>query len=685
MNSNSPLFAVSPEDLVLRINNGDGEAALSMGLMCLSGLGNKQDIDQASSYFVKAKQLGAKNADVLIAYVYECNGRMTKAIDTYVGKELVGKKNESIANIISKRFKKVSIERKKLQKLISEYGLPECPMDTSLTNLLESLESGKKSLSDACSILSSYDDSEHWCEDTAWLYYEEGEWELANFWMKKSLTDEKWLSIIQDKLRKDIAVSPEAVEIEGSSLLGRKLALNVLSENGASSQESIKKALTVWGQECKRIRKEQIRLEEERRKKEAEEKARQERLKKEAEEKALQERLKKEAEERAKKEETNQKKKEKDTQPKVPKPSEKPQKAAPIDYHQLFDKGLFWFEESITLNDEAILPFLDRISIDAKKGDEKAMALLGYHMYLKEDYSSALSLYYDAYPVLQKKGSDSVAIAGLLFDIAQVLSHQGKRMNAVDSFENCLKALDESKEDTSEEKAMVFYHMSWARYWMGHTRIGTECLNKALSLLEKNKAKHALGIGIIYDRLAYWNSCPSSYDDALKYHTKALEAYSQCSDGPVKFAKLLECNNSIGRDYYLLKNYSKAAEYFKLASNKLRVNQMNEIGSYDKKCESTRIQLAFSLNLIPFLITQKNLLPKVPVLEIRLSRKFAITKQVFPSERISSGRISILLFMWRFIVSSGKSLRKKMISTFSNWAVFILIFLEKEHSFSGVV
>lgn len=567
------LYSANPKDLVLKINTGDGDAAVVMGLLCLSGLGGKQDLDQASSYFVKAKQLGAKDADVLIAYINECNGRMNKAIDAYVGKEPLRKKGNPIAGILRKRFKKVSTERKRLRKLITEYGLPECPMDTSLTNLLESLESGKKSLSDVCSILSSCDDSEHWCEDTAWLFYEEGEWELAGIWMKKSHSDEKWLSVIQDKIRKEISVTPEAVEIEGSSLLGRKLAFNVLSESGAS-HESIKRALTEWGQECNQIRKEQCRLEEEKCKKEEQERARQERLKK------AKEPLKKES-----------------------KPAEKPKETSRIDYHNLFDKGLFWFEESITLKDEAILPFLDRISIDAKKGDAKAKVLLGYHMYLQEEYSSALSFYNEASSVLQKKGTDNVAVAGLLFDMALVFSRLGNRMNAVDRFENCLKLLDESKEDSSEEKAMTYYHMSWARFWMGHTRIGLECLNNALSLLEKNKAKHALGIGIVYDCLAYWNSYPSSYDDALKYHIKALEAYNTCNDGPVKSAKLLECHNSIGRDYYLLKNYPKAAEFFKFASNQSRVNQMNEIGSYDEnscKVKCTFDQVRINKNTVSF-------------------------------------------------------------------------------------
>lgn len=575
MNDTTILYTATPEDLILRVKTGDGEAAMQMGLICLSGLGVKQNLSQASSFFAEAKHLGVKNADLFIAYIHECNDLMVKAIETYVGKEISNKKDDSVVERIGRRFKAVCSERKKLSKILKDYGLPECPLNTSLNNLLESLESGRNTLPDICSILSSHVDGEHWCEDTALLYYEEGEWELAHFWMKKSHADEKCLSFIQDKLRKETTGTLEAVEIEGASLLGRKLSINILSEKGASSDKGIKSSLADWGKACNQIRKEQIRLEEERRKKEAEEKARQERLKKEAEE-------------RVKKEEADQKNKEKVSQPKAPKPSEKPQKAAPTDYHQLFDKGLFWFEEFITLNDEAILPHLDRLSIDAKKGDEKAMVLLGYHMYLQEDYSSALSFYYDAYSALQKKGSDSVAVAGLLFDIAQVLSHQGKRMNAVDSFDNCLKKLDESKEDTSEEKAMTYFHMGWARSWMGHTRIGLECLNNALSLLEKNKAKHALGIGIIYDRLAYWNS---SYKDALKYHLKALEAYQISSDGPVRFAKILDCNNSIGRDYYLLKNYSKAAEYFKLASNKLRVNQMEEIGSYDEK--SSKVKCSF--------------------------------------------------------------------------------------------
>ena len=585
MNSNSPLFATSPEDLELRIKTGDGEAAMQMGLICLSGLGVKQNLSQANSYFAEAKQLGVINADLFIAYIHECNEQMIKAIETYAGKETPNKKGDSVIERIGRRFKTVCSERKKLSKILKDYGLPECPLNTSLNSLLEDLASGRNTLPDICSILSSHVDGEHWCEDTALLYYEEGEWELANFWMKKSHADEKCLSLIQDKLRNETTGMLEAVEIEGASLLGRKLSINILSENGASSDKSIKRSLADWGKACNQIKKEQIRLEEERRKKEAEEKARQERLKKEAEEKARQERLKKEAEERAKNEEAIQKKKGKDTPPKAPKTSEKPQKVAPIDYHQLFNKGLFWFEESLTLRDEAILPYMDIISRDVKKRDVKAITLKGYHFYLQQDYGKALTLYQDALSALQKNAStnDAIAEAGLCFDIAQVLLQQGSTMTALGSFENCLKILDKSNGDTSEEKAMVYYHMGRVRNGMGHTRIRLECLNSALSILEKDRTKHALGIGIIYDQLALWNSQPSSYNDALKFHFKALKSFQLLEEGTLKSSKIIECNDHIGGVYYLLGDYPKALEYYSLAKNKRRINQLSEIVNYGEK------------------------------------------------------------------------------------------------------
>ncbi len=290
MDSQQTLFSVNPEDLIIKITAGDSDAAVMMGLLWLTGLRGKQDLDQACSYLVKAKQLGAKNADVLIAYVFECNGRMTEAIDTYVGKEPQRKKDGPIVGVLRQRFERVGEERKRLQEIISEYGLPKCPMNTSLNSLLESLDSGSKSLSDICSILSYCDDTEHWCEDTAWLFFEEEEWELAKIWMKKSHEDEKWLFIIQDKLKRKIVTTPEVVEIEGPSLLGRKLSSLVFPENEEASQVSFKQALNKWGQECKQIRDNQCRLEEE-------ERALQERLMKEAEEKA-----KKEAEEAARNE-----------------------------------------------------------------------------------------------------------------------------------------------------------------------------------------------------------------------------------------------------------------------------------------------------------------------------------------------------------------------------------------------
>ena len=121
MNSNSILFTASPEDLVLRIKTGDSKAALQMGLLFLSGLGVKQDLDQANSYFAKAKQLGEKNMDVFIAYIYECKDRMLKAVDTYVDERISKKNDQSNVLRITRRFEKVNTERKNLLKILPEY------------------------------------------------------------------------------------------------------------------------------------------------------------------------------------------------------------------------------------------------------------------------------------------------------------------------------------------------------------------------------------------------------------------------------------------------------------------------------------------------------------------------------------------------------------------------------------
>lgn len=309
MNSNSPLFAASPEDLVLRINTGDDEAALSMGLLCLSGLGLKQNLDQAFSYFVKAKQLGAKNADLFIAYIHECNDRMIKAIETYVEKGPSGKKDDSVAERISHRFAAVRSERKKLSQLLSEYGIPECPLYTSLNNLLEDLDSGRRSLTEICSIISLTDADDRWCHDTAWLLFEEGNDGLASMWLKKSHPDleDELLKLLQIKSREYTLFDAEAIEIKGNSLLDKKLNIKILPEALFTSGDTIKKALLAWSRECNLKKQsyleEQNRLEEERQRKIEEErrKAEDERKRKEEEAKRKVEEERRKAEEEARK------------------------------------------------------------------------------------------------------------------------------------------------------------------------------------------------------------------------------------------------------------------------------------------------------------------------------------------------------------------------------------------------
>ena len=279
MNSNSPLFTTSPEDLVLRIKTGDAEAALTMGLMCLSGLGLKQNLDQAFSYFAKAKQLGAKNADAFIGYIHECNDRMIKAIEIYVEKDSPGKKDSTVAERISHRFATVRSERKKLSKILSDYGLPECPISTSLNNMLEDLDSGRRSLTDICSIISLTDADDRWCHDTAWLYFEEGNDCLASMWLKKSHPDpdDNLLKLIQIKSNERPSCNADAIEIKGDSLLEKKLIIKIMPEDLFTSGDTFKKALSDWSLECNQRKDafgEGQRCQEEEAKKKAEEEAR---------------------------------------------------------------------------------------------------------------------------------------------------------------------------------------------------------------------------------------------------------------------------------------------------------------------------------------------------------------------------------------------------------------------------
>lgn len=292
MNDTAILYTKSPEDLILRVKAGDDEAAMEMGLICLTGLGIRQDLSQAGSYFAKAKQLGAKNADLFIAYIHECNDRMIKAIETYVGEENSNKKDNSVAKRIDSHLKAVCSERKKLPKILNDYGLPECPLYTSLNNLLEDFDSGRRSLTDISSIISLSDTDEQWCYDTAWLQFEEGNDGLASMWLKKSHPDpeDELSKILRNQSKERTIYNAEAIDIKGNSLLNKRLNIKILPEALFTSDGTIIKALSEWSRECN-LRKqsyleEQRHLEEERQRKIKEEQSKAEEEKRRAEEEA---------------------------------------------------------------------------------------------------------------------------------------------------------------------------------------------------------------------------------------------------------------------------------------------------------------------------------------------------------------------------------------------------------------
>lgn len=299
MGNNTTLFTVSPEDLILKIKAGDSESAFILGLLCLSGIGVKQSLDQANSYFAKAKQLGATDTDVFDAYIHECKDQMIKAIDTYAGKDPSSTKKDSYASRISRRFKKVLSERKRLLRVLREYGLPDCPMNTALGSLMQDFESGQKSLADICSIVSLSDNNEHWCHDTAGLLLEDGDVGLANMWLKKCSpgSDDEILKKILDK-KKELAIrNLTSVDLKGCSLLGKSVSIKILPEGLFTSNDAFRKALMEWGRDCSKKREsyfEEIRRQEEEQKK---------RLEEERKRKAEEERKKRIEEERRKAEE----------------------------------------------------------------------------------------------------------------------------------------------------------------------------------------------------------------------------------------------------------------------------------------------------------------------------------------------------------------------------------------------
>ena len=319
-NSQPVLYYAVPEELVLRTKAGDSDAAFLMGLMCLSGIGVEQNLTNASSYFIKAKQLGAKNTEVFLAYINECHDKMIAAIDTYVGKESSAKDSRNITDKIEDRFKRVKSERKRLATVLNEYGLPDCPFDTALNDLMNELDSKKRSLSDVCSIVSLSDDNEAWCRDTAQLLFEEGQDGLAGMWLNKTHPDpdDELLDTLKKAFEKRLSENVVIVDLEGDSLLKEYAHIRILPESTFSSKDRIRKALAEWSiasqnrkekhlEEQRRLEEErQRKIEEERRKAEEERKRKEEEAKRKVEEerrKAEEERKRKEAEAKRKAEE----------------------------------------------------------------------------------------------------------------------------------------------------------------------------------------------------------------------------------------------------------------------------------------------------------------------------------------------------------------------------------------------
>lgn len=169
------LMMTNGSQVIFKANNGEPESCFQVGMMHLLGINTPVDFKKASHYFSNQSLAGDQEANLLLAFIAECEGDYSKAFRQY-------------ASIISSEtdtyIDKVIKGRNNLQDFLKKLNLPIL-LNKEISSILSNYGKGKSSRTGACTKIAAICNDVSTCIEVAKCLFDAKDYISAIDWLKR--------------------------------------------------------------------------------------------------------------------------------------------------------------------------------------------------------------------------------------------------------------------------------------------------------------------------------------------------------------------------------------------------------------------------------------------------------------------------------------------------------------------
>ena len=214
------LVMTNGSQVIFKANSGDPESCFQVGMMHLLGINTPVDFKKASHYLSNQSLVGNQDANLLLAFIAECEGDFSKAFRQYAN---------TISSETDTYIDKVIKGRNNLQDFLKKLNLPIL-LNKEISSILSNYGKGKSSRTGACTKIAAICNDVSTCIEVAKCLFDAKDYISAIDWLKRGNVEpnDSMFITINKKLKESTlgllnSKDLQVINLENISLLSDKL------------------------------------------------------------------------------------------------------------------------------------------------------------------------------------------------------------------------------------------------------------------------------------------------------------------------------------------------------------------------------------------------------------------------------------------------------------------------------
>ena len=213
------LMMTNGSQVIFKANNGEPESCFQVGMMHLLGINTPVDFKKASHYFSNQSLAGDQEANLLLAFIAECEGEYSKAFSQYAN---------AISSETDTYIDKVIKGRNNLQDFLKKLNLPIL-LNKEISSILSNYGKGKSSRTGACTKIAAICNDVSTCIEVAKCLFDAKDYISAIDWLKRGNVEpnDSMFITINKKLKESTlgllnSKDLQVINLENISLLSKE-------------------------------------------------------------------------------------------------------------------------------------------------------------------------------------------------------------------------------------------------------------------------------------------------------------------------------------------------------------------------------------------------------------------------------------------------------------------------------